>query len=240
MWILDTLFPRRCFLCWARTTRASHLCAECEHELPILPQVCLKCAIRIKQRSKLCQRCTKNAPAFDDVLACYAYQNPITRWITGFKFYEKFNYTHVFIDALLKKVTPHPRPDCIVPLPLHPKRLKERGFNQAIVIAVPVAHALNCPLIRHDVHRVIDTLPQRSLKARARAKNVTDAFATSRRFDNLRVAIIDDVMTTGETANALARTLKNAGAKTVEVWCIARVMRGKVDENTNNRYITLP
>src|SRR5688572_11310216 len=95
----------------ARTPRTSHLCADCEHELPILPQVCLKCAIRLKRGTILCRRCISSAPAFDDVLACYVYQDPISRWITNFKFYEQFIYTHVFTAALLKKVQSRPRPD---------------------------------------------------------------------------------------------------------------------------------
>lgn len=225
MSFLDLFVPRRCFLCWAKTLRTSHLCADCEHELPILPQVCLKCAIPIKPTRTLCRQCVKRPPAFDAVRACFIYQDPIARWIAAFKFTAQFNYSHVFYALLLEKVKPHPRPDVVIPMPLHPKRLKERGFNQSILIARPLCRALGLPLMREGAKRIIHTAPQRSLNALARARNVEHAFTTTIDFTNKHIAILDDVMTTGQTTQALASTLKKAGARQVDVWCIARVMR---------------
>jgi ComF family protein len=125
-------------------------------------------------------------------------------------------------------------------MPLHPNRLKERGFNQSLLIARPLCRALKLPLLYQGIERIIHTPPQHRLKAHARQQNVENAFYTLRDFSGQRLVIVDDVITTSQTAHALANTLKKAGASHVEIWCIARVMRSKVDENNNNRYITLP
>lgn len=114
-----------------------------------------------------------------------------------------------------------PLPDLIIPMPLHRKRLQERGFNQALEIAKPVSRALKIP-IDQAVIRSKATLPQSTLHADERKRNMAKAFTTTRSYAGLHVAVIDDVMTTGHTVTALAQLLIRHGAARVDIWCCAR------------------
>lgn len=114
------------------------------------------------------------------------------------------------------------RPDGIVPVPLHAARFAERGFNQAQELARPLARAIGAPLLDAVCSRRIATPPQAGLGARQRTRNLRDAFAASGAVRGLRLAVVDDVLTTGSTAKALSRELLRAGAASVEVWAVAR------------------
>jgi len=116
--------------------------------------------------------------------------------------------------------------DVVVPVPLHHRRLRWRGFNQAALLAAEVAQLLDCRLDTTSLVRIVATAPQTANDLETRRRNVRRAFAVKRsdRIANLRVLLIDDVMTTGATANECARTLRNAGAHSVDVFTLARVM----------------
>lgn len=116
--------------------------------------------------------------------------------------------------------------DCIVPMPLHPRRLRQRGYNQAMEIGRPVAHALALPLRPHVLRRVRDTGPQSDLPESRRAANIRQAFRAQEDLAGLRIALLDDVLTTGRTADDAARALRAAGAESVDVWVVARTGRG--------------
>jgi ComF family protein len=124
------------------------------------------------------------------------------------------------LPRLLRR--PAPPPDCLIPVPLHPTRLRQRGYNQALEIARPIAARLKIPLEVHAVRRIRATPAQALLPLRERARNVRGAFFARTRFDGRRVAIVDDVMTSGHTANSLAQCLRRAGAEDIEVWVVAR------------------
>jgi ComF family protein len=109
-----------------------------------------------------------------------------------------------------------------VPVPLHPSRYRTRGFNQALEIARPLADRLKLPLCPNLCRRVRPTPPQRLLDAQTRRQNLRGAFQTTADLSGCRIALVDDVLTTGATADALAAVLKQAGAKQVEVWVLAR------------------
>ena len=115
-----------------------------------------------------------------------------------------------------------PLPDCLIPVPLHPTRLRQRGYNQALEIARPLSTRLQIPLEIDAVRRIRATPAQALLPLKERARNVRGAFVARRRFDGQRVAIVDDVMTSGHTANSLAQCLRRAGAENIEVWVVAR------------------
>ncbi len=115
--------------------------------------------------------------------------------------------------------------DALVPVPLHRKRLLERGFNQAFEIARPVAAGTGLPLLSRGIFRHADTQPQTLLAARDRHANLRGAFRVGRDLQGMHVAIIDDVITTGATVNALAASLRNAGAIEVHAWALARALR---------------
>ena len=119
--------------------------------------------------------------------------------------------------------------DALVPVPLHRRRLIERGFNQAFEIARPVAAATGLPLIIRGIHRQAHTQPQSLLAAHERYRNMRSAFRIRRSLKDLNVAIVDDVITTGATVNTLAASLREAGAGEIHAWALARVTpRGRV------------
>lgn len=232
---LNLFFPRICLICQAHTPHPTHLCKACESELPILPEGCLKCA-----DTHPSTHCEHGNPPFDRTFAYFSYEGQIAKLITGFKFHSAFPATHLFSLALLtgiqsKWYQARPLPTRLIPLPLHPNRLKKRGFNQALEIARPLARALPLTLDTQTLIRLKDTAPQSELANAQRAINVAQAFAATRRLDGEHLALLDDVMTTGQTLTAAASALRAAGASTIDLWCVARTLRTKVAEMQNNR-----
>jgi len=226
--LLDLFFPRACLLCRTQTDETHHLCPDCAAELPILSHSCQKCAqfLHANEHAQLvCGLCLSEPPPYDKVYALFPYQSPIPSLIIGFKFEEQFSHGRFFSHMLLQKIhewyAGHPLPDLLIPMPLHPARLRERGFNQAAELTNPLASALKIP-IDHSVIRQKATLPQRTLRARERGPNLAHAFAASQLYTGCHLAIIDDVVTTGETITALARLLRQLGAARIDIWCCAR------------------
>ena len=116
----------------------------------------------------------------------------------------------------------HPLPDLILPVPLHPLRIRERGFNQAVEIARPAARQFGLPLDLRGIRRIKHTAAQSGLNADERSLNLAQAFAATRNYTGLSIAVLDDVVTTGQTMHALCQLLKEHGAQRIEVWCCAR------------------
>jgi ComF family protein len=238
--LLDLFFPRVCLLCRAGTKRPTHLCLPCERELPILPEGCLKCADACAEGTTHCPACEAEATPYDRSFACFSYEGQVAKLITDLKFHANFPPTHLFSHTLLTHIQTHwyqtrPLPTRLLPLPLHPKRLKTRGFNQALEIARPLARALPLTLDTHSLVRLKDTAPQSGLGSAERALNMSLAFSAVGSLLGEHVAILDDVMTTGQTLTAAALAAKAAGAATVDLWCVARTRRAKVAETQNNR-----
>jgi ComF family protein len=115
-------------------------------------------------------------------------------------------------------------PDLILPVPLHRRRTAQRGFNQATEIARPLANALQVPLCRDGCRRVRDTSEQTRLDASARVKNTRDAFRASEAMAGKHVVVVDDVITTGSTVQSMAVALRDAGAREIQIWTVARTV----------------
>jgi ComF family protein len=140
------------------------------------------------------------------------------------KFRGKLQFGRLLGDLMADMLlSVHPEwPDILIPVPLHPSRLRERGFNQAQEIARPVARRLQLPLAARAVERQFSTAPQTGLPARIRRRNLRGAFRVRESFAGLKVALLDDVITTGSTVEELARVVVRAGALDVQVWAFAR------------------
>lgn len=211
------------------TQESHHLCQPCAKELPILSHSCRKCAqyLHASERDHLlCGQCLTDPPAYDKVYALFPYQTPLPRLVAGLKFEDQFSHARFFSNMMIPAIQRRwyarcTLPDLILPMPLHATRLKERGFNQAVEIATPIARSLKI-ILDHGVRRNKNTLPQSTLAASERRRNIANAFTTQQRYDGQHVAIVDDVMTTGHTVNALSRLLKRQGAARIDVWCCAR------------------
>lgn len=209
-------------LCSQKTCREIDLCLACENDLACIKNPCATCGRPLPENVNLCGQCLKQQPAFDETIAPLSYEMPTTKLITGLKFHHRLINAKILGALLNKYLTQAEKPDVIIPVPLHKKRLRHRGFNQAVEIAKPIASALNIPIDRFSCRRIRHTEPQTLIKAKLRRKNVKNAFRVNSNFKAEHVAIVDDVLTTGNTVNELARALKKAGVKKVSVWSTAR------------------
>jgi ComF family protein len=221
------LLPPTCILCGANS-EAHNICLPCHKSLPILSHHCPQCA-HLLPTNTLCASCASNSPSFDHTYALFPYQPPVIRLITGLKFHHQLSHARLFGELLTRKIKQdwyahQSLPDYIIPLPLHPKRLKERGFNQSLEFARPVSRSLSIPLDLEGASRIKQTSAQSGLSSPDRAQNMTNAFAVHRDYTGLFLAVVDDVMTTGQTLTAFCQVLKQAGAARIDVWCIARAM----------------
>lgn len=221
--IQSVLMPPVCVLCGSVGANALDLCPACRHTLPWLDAHCARCALPLTGAAALCGRCQTQPPAFEQCLAAFSYHAPVDHLLQQLKFNGRLEMAQLLgrVMADWLAAVSDARPDHLIPVPLHDSRLRERGFNQALELARPVAKRLGLPLDIHSCRRTQATEPQTGLPRKARLKNIKGAFEVVRPV-NGHVVIIDDVMTTGSTAHELAKMLRQAGADSVEVWVCAR------------------
>lgn len=219
------LWPRNCLLCTAPLRTSQDLCLACAESLPQPACACPCCAAKSGDPGIPCGECQKRPPHYAFARAAFVYSSPIDRLIQHLKYHQRLELSRVLGGYLANAVTSSQDelPDVVVPVPLHPSRLRERGFNQSLEIARFVADTHRLPLDYQHARRIRPTAPQAELPRAQRRKNVHGAFeADEDAFAGKRVAIVDDVMTSGHTANALASTLLRSGAAEVRVWVVAR------------------
>ena len=225
--IQDWLLPRLCPACGDPAGPGRELCPGCERSLPILQHACPRCTKPYEHPDTHgeCGACQKHPPVFTRAIALYRYAPPVDHFIRALKFHQQLGLARLLGDQLSRRLlTETPRPELIIPVPLHRARLRERGYNQALEIARPVARALGVPLDFRSLVRVRATAPQTGMTVKARRKNLRGAFEVRNEaaVRNLRVALVDDVMTTGSTVQAAAQSLRASGASAVYIWIIAR------------------
>jgi ComF family protein len=217
--------PSICTLCNQFHKNSLSVCFHCMEFIIPLSLACQYCAYPLPDKQYLhCGQCIKNPPAFDKALIAYTFEEPLRSLLHQFKYHDGL-YLGTFISELmLKALDPQTvKPQCLIPVPMHPKRLKERGFNQAAILTRLLAKQLNLPYDLTSCQKIINTAPQASLNGDQRQKNIHKAFFCQQ-LPYEHVTIIDDLLTTGSTANELARTLKKEGVKTVDIWCCARTI----------------
>jgi ComF family protein len=173
-----------------------------------------------------CGACIAEPPHYDASRAAFVYAYPVDGLIHALKYGGQLALAGMFAQKLHQRIGETALVDLIVPLPLHPARLAERGFNQAGEIAKALSRLTRIAMDARLGRRVRNTAPQTDLPWRARAANIRQAFACERNLSGLRIAVVDDVMTTGATLDEFARTLKRSGAARVENWVVARTPRG--------------
>ena len=223
--IQSWLWPKSCLLCTAAVPANQDLCPPCAASLPRPAYVCPCCAAKSSDSGIPCGECQKRPPYYAYARAAFVYASPIDRLVQDLKYHQRLELSRVLGGYLAHAVTSFQDdlPDVVVPVPLHPSRLRERGFNQSLEIARLVADAHRLTLDFRHARRIRPTAPQTELPRAQRRQNVHGAFETEKNvFSGKRVAIVDDVMTSGHTANALAGSLLRNGAAEVRVWVVAR------------------
>ena len=240
----QSLSSPRCLLCQLPSQQRFPLCPGCEHDLPWLNSYCLQCAeplpdspsrsiIAPKSSAQFrCGHCLKQPPAFTHTYAPLRYEFPIDLLIQRIKHRADYHsielLSRLFCQRLQRSTHPLPLPLQLIPVPLHPKRLRQRGFNQSLELALSIGERLGIPVNNRLCSRELDTPHQQGLSAKQRRRNLRDAFRIH--LDQIvgtHVAIIDDVMTTGTTAHMLAKKLRQAGIVQVDIWCLARTPAGR-------------
>lgn len=235
------LFPATCPACLGKGEPGVDLCRACLAELPLAGDSCALCAGETAQGSApgtVCGRCLADPPAFDRAFAAFPYAPPIDELIRGLKFAGRLHCARP-LGALFAARVIHAGerlPDCFLPVPLHPVRLRRRGFNQSLEITRTLSRRLGVPFDAHALKRIRAGVPQTALPAKQRLKNPRGAFALAPNFHKGFqkrlgeppgfVAVVDDVMTTGATVNEIARVLRRAGVARVEAWVVARTRPG--------------
>jgi len=213
--------PASCVLCGTGAAQ-DNFCAPCKAALPHLCRArCEVCALPLTSGT-LCGACLKQPPAYDKVCVQHAYAFPLDALIRAYKYGGDLALAHVLADQMPGAAAP--AVDALIPMPLAHARLRERGFNQALELARVIGRRLGVPILADACRKVVDTAPQAALPWSQRARNVRGVFVCDAELGGLRVAVVDDVMTTGATLNELARNLKRAGALHVSGWMLARTL----------------
>jgi len=220
----QTLLAQDCLLCQG-TSGGQLLCQACARELPSTASACPRCASAGSSNAE-CGACLAASPHYDASCAAFDYAYPADALIQALKYGGQLALAGLFAHELHRRIGRTADIDLIVPLPLHPQRLAERGFNQAAEIAKVLSRLCGIAMDAQLARRVRNTAPQAALPWRERAANMRRAFECSRDLAGFRIAVVDDVMTTGATLDEFARTLKRSGAARVENWVVARTARG--------------
>jgi len=223
-----SFFAPKCILCGAKGSETLDLCPGCRGDLLINQHPCPHCAAplppHLDSPPAPCGECQQATVKLDQSLTPYLFSYPLSQLISRFKFHGQLFcgrlLSHLLGDYIGERQNPWP--ELIIPVPLHTGRLRERGFNQALELARPLARRFNIPLDRHSIHRIRATPQQAQLSRNKRIRNMRGAFEIVRPIHARHVVLVDDVITTGSTVRELARILREAGIERVDCWAVAR------------------
>ena len=232
--LTDIIFPRNCILCRRYHPATAHdpLCPPCREAVPWnKPPFCVRCSRHLDSLTEesLCPSCRAHPPHFDEGWALVNYDGPVRDLLLRFKFHDKtsirLTFTTILKEFIARYTLRFPDAAMVIPMPLHPTRLRERGYNQAALLGACMAQELNLPLMENTLQRQRHTLRQSELPAKDRWTNISGAFTINPVFAadivGREVLLVDDILTTGATASEAAKTLKDAGASRVIIITLA-------------------
>lgn len=234
--IFDFILPTSCSYCSSaiKDSGIPRFCSSCWDDFSFIsPPVCPRCGSPFASPEALsfspdheCGRCRTNPPLFDQALSVGYFEGPLREAVHQFKYRPCRALGKPLGEWMAKNVRLRSDMDAIIPVPLHSRRLKYRGFNQALLLASCVSAMHNVPLLYDELLRVKETRPQVELKGDERISNVKDAFGIKNKFllKEKKIVLVDDVFTSGATMNECARVLKDAGAVEVVTLTLARAV----------------
>ncbi|RWR02428.1 phosphoribosyltransferase [[Pantoea] beijingensis] len=223
--------PGRCWLCQIPLMLYQHgICSLCYRHLPQRPISCPRCGLPAGQSHIECGRCLLRPPPWHTLVYVSNYQPPLSPLVLRFKF-NRITALSVMLARLIllswlhaRRTRQLPRPDLILAVPLHQRRAWQRGFNQTDMLARKLSHWIGCEYRPAGLVRVRPSRIQHQLTARARRKNLHDAFRVEIALRGRHIALIDDVVTTGSTVDEISRLLMAEGAASIQVWCLCRTL----------------
>lgn len=215
----------RCLQCHAPVSSAG-LCAGCVAALPWNASACWHCAEALPDHAaRRCPSCLRNPPPWHGAWCALRFEAQVVRWVHALKYHADLSAARRLALLHARYLQQHraPPPELLIPMPLFPARLRQRGFNQAQLLADTLGHALKLRAAPAAARRLRDTADQTELSAKERRRNLRGAFdADPQQLAGRHVAIVDDVLTTGASCHALSLALRKAGALRIDVWCVAR------------------
>lgn len=232
--IHQELRTRPCLFCEATTSDPAMLCPDCIADLPWNSHRCKCCALPLPHQSELellCGECLQTPAPFARILCPLRYEFPIDRALHRFKYQGKRYWQRSFVTLMEAFVqfhyadTTRTLPQVLVPVPMHKDKVKERGFNQAALLAQGLARKLKIPMDQDWLYKIRNTEHQAALNKEDRLKNLRGAFTVVGQRTYRHIALIDDVVTTRATVETLARLLLAQGVETIEIWCLARTAK---------------
>jgi len=232
--LVDFFFPPLCSLCGQRLAEENGLffCRDCLAKFsPLVSPFCSLCSLPFSGppgSDHLCGRCLEEPPAFSAVTACGIYEGRLREAVHHLKYREKFQLGRALGFLVAEKTASrHCRQpfDLVVPVPLHRRRLQERTYNQALLLAEAIGRYLAVPVKPNLLRRFRPTAPQQGLTERDRLDNLKGVFDVTEKIEGMRLLLVDDVMTTGATARECGRVLLRGGASSLEVAVVARAAR---------------
>lgn len=217
-----TYIPIACILCDKYNSKHQMICDDCYNLLTILGHACTQCSKPLCSTSqKLCADCQQNPPAYTKVFTAFLYEEPLKMLIHNFKYHGNIFLTSFLTELLLKAPISQTDLGLIIPTPLSKKSMQNRGYNQSAILAKSIAKKLKTPYSDNYLQKIINTPKQVSITGYQRRNNLNNAFKCIK--SNYKtITVIDDLLTTGSTANAIASTLKTNGVETINIWCCAR------------------
>jgi ComF family protein len=228
------LLPGCCVLCRQPSGQPFDLCESCHEQLRYVPQACQRCALALPRGSgRLCRECVSEDSPFSQALAPLTWAEPTSLLVSRYKYQQQLACGRVLGQLLLHELRLHyagqPLPELILPVPLHPARLQQRGYNQSLLLARQLGRGLGLPCRADLLLRLRNTQAQQSLDRAQRLQNLQGAFALApgaapRMAGLRRIALVDDVVTTLSTARAVAAVLQSGlqPAPELHLWALAR------------------
>jgi ComF family protein len=226
--INDYLPIGQCILCH-EPVQEQVVCDNCLKLFDKLVNSCFRCAYPLTQQDASllleCGACLTEKRWFDQTICPFVYQYPLDILVKELKFKQNLSLAHWFARQMMPKISQYPLPELIIPVPLHYKRLVQRGFNQSTEIAKVISRELSIPLDTASLKKVKNTLPQSQLPAEQRQNNIKNAFRLTKKLSVTHIALLDDVLTTGNTLNEISSLIKSQSAvKKIDIWLCARTI----------------
>ena len=223
----DSRVPSSCLLCHGAVRGLKPLCSGCEQDLPWNACACLRCAIPMHTAGYFFFFFLQAPPVFQHALCAFRYEEPVAGLLNRYKHSGKLACGHWLAQGLADAIARHYEkgqmalPDCVMPVPLHWRRLRSRGFDQGGEIGKVLARRLALP-VSSALRRQRYTSSQQALNREQRQRNLAGAFALQAPLPYRSVALVDDVLTTGSTAHEITALLQSGGVEEVHIWAIAR------------------